>query len=63
VAKLEEKKTRIEFLENSEEKIQPKDGTLAELMAEHVAFRNVLGKVCPREGFRNDVRDKGVDFI
>ena len=37
---VEEKQKRIEFLEK---KVQTKDEVLAELMAEHVALRKVLG--------------------
>jgi transposase len=36
---VEEKEKRIEFLEN---KMRTKDEVLAELMAEHVAFKKVL---------------------
>ncbi len=37
---VEEKQKRIEFLEK---KVQTKDEVLAELMAEHVALKKVLG--------------------
>jgi len=37
---VEEKQKRIEFLEK---KVQTKDEVLAELMAEHIALKKVLG--------------------
>jgi hypothetical protein len=37
---VEEKQKRIEFLEK---KVQTKDEALAELMAEHIALKKVLG--------------------
>jgi hypothetical protein len=40
VRQVEEKQKRIEFLEK---KVQTKDEVLAELMAEHIALKKVLG--------------------
>jgi transposase-like protein len=44
---VEEKQKRIEFLE---QKVQTKDEVLAELMAEHVALKKVLGSSAPNLG-------------
>src|SRR5215470_1088164 len=44
---VEEKQKRIEFLEK---KVQTKDEVLAELMAEHIALKKVLGSSDPSVG-------------
>jgi hypothetical protein len=56
---VDEKQKRIEVLE---EKVQTKDEVLAELMAEHIALKKVLGTLTG-SWVLHDVRDLVVDFL
>ena len=56
----EAEQQRIEFLEK---KIQTKDELLAELMAEHIAFKKNLGGALTTVWVPHAVRDLVVDFV
>jgi len=58
--KVEEKRKRVEFLE---QKVRTKDEVLAELMAEHIALKKKSWGTLTGKWVPPDVRDQVMDFV